>query len=149
MINFKSSINSNKLDTLVNDYEIIAEDIEIKDNGDIMAIREISPSKQIMIIPIKNVISSEEEYQFNQYFSRSSKEKLIGRLLIEKFLGNESIYNSFIEDLPKPNQLLDYYHYDDETKKEFERRSLVKYIYVDRKSEYDSLIRKIPSNVLN
>ena len=100
-----------------------------------------------MIIPTKNILSSEEDYQFKQYFSKSHKEKLIGRLLIERFLGNESLFYNFIEDLPKTEEINDYYHFSDEHKTEFTRRSMVNHNFSDRKSEYESLIRKIPSNV--
>jgi hypothetical protein len=109
--------------------------------------KEITTNKQMLIIPTANVMSSEEEYQFKGYFSRTTQEKLVGRLLIEKFLGSESYYYSYIESLPKDNELLDYDHYTDSNKEEFNRRSLIKYTYVDRKNEYETLIRKIPSNV--
>ncbi len=100
-----------------------------------------------MIIPTSRIISSEENYQFKEYFSRSSKEKLVGRLLIERFIGNASFCYEFIESLPKSDDFIDYYPYTDENKLEFEKRSMVKYIWSDWRNEYETLIRKIPSNV--
>lgn len=141
------SNNNNILNTLVNKYEAIVENVKIDDEGKMRATNEISTNKQMLIIPTVNVMSSEEEYQFKSYFSRSSKEKLVGRLLIERFIGNESYYHAFIEALPKPEEIQDYYHYSDNNKEEFNKRSLIKYNWADRKNEYETLFRKIPTNV--
>jgi hypothetical protein len=69
--------------------------------------------------------------------------------LIERFIGNASYYYEFIESLPKSDDFTDYYHYTDENKEQFEKRSMVKYTWSDRRNEYETLIRKIPSNVNN
>jgi hypothetical protein len=143
-----NTLATNKLiENLVNKYEAIVDNIRYDDSNNMIAVREISTNQQIMIIPTANVMSSEEDYQFIKYFSKSNKEKLVGRLLIERFLGNESYYHVFIESLPKPDELLDYYHYSDKLKQEFNRRSLIKYIWQDRRSDFEDLTRKIPYNV--
>ena len=107
--------------------------------------KEISTNKQILIIPTANVMSSEEQYQFKDYFSKNAKEKLVGRLLIERFIGQESFYYYFIESLPK--DLEDYYHFNEKNMEEFNKRSLIKYNLPDRKVDYEALMRKIPTNV--
>ncbi len=136
-----------QLDTLVKKYEAIVEGIEMDNDNNMIAKTEIFTNKQILIIPSSNIMSSEEEYQFKGYFSKNNKEKLVGRLLIERFIGNESYYYNYIEYLPKLEDLNDYYHYTDKHKEEFNRRSLIRYNWQDRKSEYEALVRKIPSNV--
>jgi len=113
-----------------------------------VAVREISTNKQLLIIPTTNIMSSEEDYQFKNYFSKNSKEKLIGRLLIEKFVSGDSYFNVFIESLPKIEELTDMYHYSQNHKDEFEKRSLVSFTLKDRRLEYDNLVRKIPLNVI-
>jgi hypothetical protein len=142
-----SSITSNSLESLINKYEAIVENLIMNKEGELVATSEISTNKQILIIPTSRVISSEENYQFKEYFSRSNKEKLVGRLLIERFIGNASYYYEYIESLPKVNELTDYYHYSDANKEQLEKRSLLKYTWSDRRNEYETLIRKIPSNV--
>lgn len=142
-----SSITSNSLETLVNKYEAIVENLIMNKEGNLVATSEISTNKQILIIPTSRVISSEENYQFKEYFSRSNKEKLVGRLLIERFIGNASYYYEYIETLPSISELTDYYHYSDYDKEQLEKRSLQKFTWSDRRNEYETLIRKIPSNV--
>ena len=112
-----------------------------------IATKEISTNKQLLIIPTTNIMSSEEDYQFKNYFSKNSKEKLIGRLLIEKFVANDSYFSAFIESLPKIEDLSDLHHYSESQKTEFEKRSLISYNLIDRRLEYDNLVRKIPLNV--
>jgi hypothetical protein len=87
-------------------------------------------------------MTSEANYQFKEFFSKNNKEKLVGRLLIEKFIGNESYFYDFIENLKKPENLLDIHHYTQNNKVNFLRRSLIQYRFPDRKSEYDSLISR-------
>ena len=107
-----------------------------------MARKEITTNKQILIIPSRNVMTSEANYQFKEFFSKNNKEKLVGRLLIEKFIGSESYFSEFIDNLKKPELLLDYYHYTQNNKFNFQRRSLIQFKFSDRKSEYDSLISR-------
>ncbi len=147
-LNVVCVLSSNSmLNSLVDKYEAIVENLEMNPSGELKASKEITTNRQIMIIPTAKVISSEENYQFKEYFSRSNKEKLVGRLLIERFIGNASYYYEYIESLPKPDQLEDYYHYSDANKEELEKRSIIKYTWADRRNEYDTLITKIPSNV--
>jgi hypothetical protein len=136
------------MQSLIDKYEAIIENVEMSESGQLKATREINTNTQILIIPTANVMSSEEKYQSSEYFSRNNKEKLIGRLLIEKFIGTESFYFTFIESLPRPEQLEDFYHYSETNKQEFNRRSLVKYNFVDRKADFDALIQRIPSGVI-
>jgi len=146
---FLNIISSNSFEKLVNKYEGLIEDMYVDEKtGELRAKREINTNKQILIIPTRNIMSSEEKYQFEEYFGRSTKEKLIGRLLIERFIGEESFFHEYIERLQKPSDLIDYYHYNDHNKKELNRRNLIKYSFSDRKAEYDALITKIPSNVI-
>ena len=147
-INFVSMVSSSSsLDSLINKYEAIVENLEQNTEGKMVATKEISTNKQILILPTSRIISSEENYQFKEYFSRSSKEKLVGRLLIERFIGNASYYYEYIDTLPKPSDLVDYYHYTDANKQELDKRSLIKFTWSDRRNDYETLIRKIPSNV--
>jgi hypothetical protein len=139
---------SSILNTLVDKYEAIVENVDIDQDGSMRSTKEISTNRQMLIIPTANVMSSEENYQFKEYFSRSNRDKLVGRLLIERFVGNESYYHSYIETLPKPEDLQDFYHYSDNSKEEFEKRSLIKYNWADRRGDYETLIRRIPTNVL-
>jgi len=141
-------IYSTNIEKLINKYDSILEDISInEDNGELKAKKEINTNKQILIIPTRNIMSSEEKYQFEEYFSRSVKEKLVGRLLIERFIGNESYFYEFIENLPKPYELIDFYHYSENDKVELNKRNLINYNFKDRKADFDALITKIPSNV--
>jgi hypothetical protein len=110
-----------------------------------IAKKEISTNKQIIIIPTANTMSSEEKYQFKEYFSKNSKQKLIGRLLIERFIGQESYYFDYIESLPK--DLEDYYHYTEGNKEQLNKRSLINFTFNDRKADYEALMSKIPTNV--
>lgn len=107
-----------------------------------IARKEITTNKQILIIPSRNVMTSEANYQFKEFFSKNNKEKLVGRLLIERFIGNESYFFDFIENLGKSEKLLDFFHYTQNNKNNFQRRSIVQYKFTDRKSEYDSLISR-------
>jgi hypothetical protein len=93
-------------------------------------------------------MSSEEKYKFSDYFNKSNKEMLIGRLLIERFIGTESFYFKFIESLPQPEELQDWYHFSDLNKEEFNKRNLLRYNFIDRKAEYENLAEKIPRNVI-
>ncbi len=148
LINNISVLSTNPiLDTLVSKYEAIVENVDIEADGVMRATREISTNQQMLILPIVNVMSSEENYQFKEYFSKSNKEKLVGRLLIERFVGKESYYSAYIETLPKPHELKDYYHFSDNSKEELFKRSLIKFNWADRRAEYDNLITKIPTNV--
>ncbi len=141
-------IYSTNIEKLINKYDSILEDISINEsNGELRAKKEINTNKQILIIPTRNIMSSEEKYQFEEYFSRSTKEKLVGRLLIERFIGNESYFYEFIENLPKPTELIDYYHYFELDISEFNLRNLINYNFQDRKADFNALITKIPSNV--
>jgi hypothetical protein len=137
----------NTLESLINKYEAIVENIEMNDQGKMRARKEISTNKQMLIIATSSVMTSEEDYQFKEYFSKSNKEKLVGRLLIERFIGNSSYYYSYIESLPKEEHMQDYYHYSDSNKEELAKRSFIKYTWVDRKNDYENLIRKVPTNV--
>lgn len=132
---------------IITKYEAIANDVDFDQNDVMYAIKEISTNKQLLIIPTTNIMSSEEDYQFKNYFSKNSKEKLIGRLLIEKFVANDSYFNIFIESLPKIEELTDMYHYNGAHKDELQKRSLVSFTLKDRRTEYENLVRKIPLNV--
>jgi len=112
-----------------------------------ISLKEISTNKQLLIIPTTNIMSSEEDYQFKNYFSKNSKEKLIGRLLIEKFVASDSYFNVFIDSLPKIEELTDMYHYNQKHTEELKKRSLISFTLKDRREEYDNLVRKIPLNV--
>jgi hypothetical protein len=137
----------NVLDNLINKYDATVENIEFDSEGRMLARKEISTNKQILIISTGSLMTSEEDYQFKEYFSRSDKEKLVGRLLIERFIGNSSYYHSYIESLPKLDEISDYYHYTDSHKEELSKRSFIKYNWLDRKNDYETLIRKVPTNV--
>ena len=140
-------VRNNLLKTLIDTYEAIIENVEIDEQGSLKAIREINTSTQLLIIPTANVMSSEEKYKFSDYFNKNSKEMLVGRLLIERFIGTESFYFKFIESLPQPEELIDYYHYNELNIDEFNRRNLVKYSFVDRKADYESLVARVPAGV--
>jgi hypothetical protein len=135
------------LKTLIDTYEAIIENVEINDDNSLKAIREINTSTQLLIIPTANVMSSEEKYKFSDYFNKDSKEMLVGRLLIERFIGTESFYFKFIESLPQPEELIDYYHYSADNIEEFNRRNLVKYSFIDRKGNFEALMKKVPAGV--
>lgn len=137
----------NHLHNITEKYQAIVENIREDENGDLRATREISTNSQIFIISTANIMSSEEEYQFKDFFSKNDKEKLAGRLLIERFLGNNSYYYEYLNSLPKPNELEDYYHFTEYNKEELKKRSLISYNWNDRKEEYEALNRKIPTNV--
>ena len=140
--------STSNFEKLILKYEGVLEDIYIEEaTGHLKAKTEIDTNKQIVIIPTRNIMSSEEKYQFQEYFLRSPKETLIGRLLIERFIGNESFFFEFIEQLPKLEELMDYYQYSQQNIDFLNIRNLVKYNFIDRKSEYEALITKIPSNV--
>ena len=143
-----ASTSTSAIDLLVNKYEAIVENIVLDSSGKMTATKEISTNKQILILPTSKVISSEENYQFKEYFSRSNKERLVGRLLIERFIGDASYYYEYINTLEKPSELMDYYSYSEESREQLEKRSLIKYSWTDRRNEYETLIRKIPSNVI-
>jgi hypothetical protein len=110
-----------------------------------IAKKEISTNKQIIIIPTANIMSSEEKYQLKEYFTNNSKQKLVGRLLVERFISQESYYFDYIESIPK--DLEDYYHFSDKNRENFNKRSLVTYQFNNRKSDYEDLMSKIPTNV--
>lgn len=129
---------SKKFDAIVESIDLITEQGQTK----MIAKKEITTNKQILIIPSRNVMTSEANYQFKEFFSKNNKEKLVGRLLIEKFIGNESYFFDFVENLQKSEQLLDYYHYTQNNKNNFQKRSIIQYKFSDRKSEYDSLMSR-------
>ena len=135
------------LDDLTKTYDLITEKIKYdKENNQIKSTAEIQTNEQILIIPLTKVISSAEPYQFEEFFNRNQREKLIGRLLIEKFIGQNSTQHQYIESLPSPGELTDYYHYSEENIKELNRRVyFTKGTFENRKEQYESLIKKIPS----
>jgi hypothetical protein len=137
------------LSQIVNKYEAIVNDITFDDQDNMISLKEISTNKQLLIIPTTNIMSSEEDYQFKNYFSKNSKEKLIGRLLIEKFVSTDSYYNIFIDSLPKIEDMSDLYHYNQRHIEELNKRSIISFTLKDRREEYDNLVRKIPLNVNN
>lgn len=147
ILKLSSLLAYNPIESLVTKYDAIVENIVIDQENKMKATTEISTNTQLLIISTGSVMSSEEDYQFKEYFSRSKKEILVGRLLIERFLGNSSYYHSYIETLPKPEEIKDYHHYSETMKEEFNKRSIIKYDWEDRKSNYESLFRKIPTNV--
>ena len=133
---------------IVNKYEAIVNDIDFDAEDKMTSLKEISTNKQLLIIPTTNIMSSEEDYQFKNYFSKNSKEKLIGRLLIEKFVASDSYFNIFIDSLPKIEELTDMYHYTQMHTDELKKRSIITFTLKDRREEYDNLVRKIPLNVI-
>lgn len=139
---------SSKIKTLkemISKYEIIIENLDLSENHEnIISSREITYNKQILIIPTAYTISSNENYQFKEYFSKNTKESLIGRLLVEKFIGEESYFNEFISSLPKLHH--DFYHFSEKEKEEFLKRSLNSHNFNLRKENYENLIKKIPSS---
>lgn len=139
------------LDDLTKTYDLITEKIKYdKENNQIKSTAEIQTNEQILIIPLTKVISSAEPYQFEEFFNRNQREKLIGRLLIEKFIGQNSTQHQYIESLPSPGELTDYYHYSEENIKELNRRVyFTKGTFENRKEQYESLIKKIPSNPMS
>lgn len=148
--------NSENLKLISSKYDIVIENIKFDNNNQdqqntitnnyITANKEITINDQILIIPTINTISSTEDYQFKEYFSRSSKEMLIGRLLIERFIGKDSFFNDFLNTFPGPQEINDYYHYSDYHKLELNKRSINKHSFENRKDNYESLITKIPSS---
>jgi hypothetical protein len=136
------------LSQIVNKYEAIVNDIDFDAEDKMTSLKEISTNKQLLIIPTTNIMSSEEDYQFKNYFSKNSKEKLIGRLLIEKFVASDSYFNIFIDSLPKIEELTDMYHYTQMHTDELKKRSIITFTLKDRREEYDNLVRKIPLNVI-
>jgi len=132
------------INNLISKYEILIENLDLSEkNEKIISSREISYNKQILIIPTAYTISSNENYQFKNYFSRNTKEMLIGRLLVEKFIGEESFFFEFISSLPK---IHDFYHFSEKEKEEFFKRSLNSHNFSSRKENFENLIKKIPSS---
>lgn len=141
----------NTLNIISSKYDIILENIDTSESnynkdqiGEIKAFKEITSNKQILIIPTMNSISSEEKYNFKEYFSKSTKDMLIGRLLVERFVGEESFFSDYLNSLP--TTFSDYYHFDEKEQEEFQRRSLNVHSFENRRSNFDNLIRKIPSS---
>lgn len=140
---FSSKIKT--LKEMISKYEIIIENLDLSENNEnIISSREITFNKQILIIPTAYTISSNENYQFKEYFSKNKKELLIGRLLVEKFIGEESYFYEFISSLPKLHH--DFYHFSEKEKEEFFKRSLNSHNFILRKENYENLIKKIPSS---
>ena len=129
MISFTISQSKiNTLNKISSKYDIILENIDTTENNyntdqkeDIKALREITSNKQILIIPTMNSISSEEQYNFKEYFSNSTKDMLIGRLLVERFVGEESFFFEYLSSLPLT--FSDYYHFDEKEQDEFQRQA--------------------------
>ena len=116
----------------------------------IRALKEIEEGDEIMNIPIQNVISSEEHYEYKEYFNDNSKQKLIGRLLVECLLENKSLYYEYIKSLPQDDELKDYNHLSEKNQKESEKRIFSFNNQTDiieqRKKEFEKLQQKISSN---
>lgn len=133
-------------------YEIITDNIRYDPNANsIKSISDIQTNQQIAIIPLNRVMSSSEPYQFEEFFNRNHKEKLIGRLLIEKFIGVNSTYYHFIKSLPSSEDLTDYNHFTESQIKEFNNRIFINnnnYTKQNQqlKNEYQQILQKIPSN---
>ena len=133
-------------------YEIITDNIKYDPNtNSIKSISDIQTHQQIAIIPLNKVMSSSEPYQFEEFFNKNYKEQLIGRLLIEKFIGVNSTYYYFIKSLPSSEDLTDYNHFTESHIKEFNNRIFINnnnYINQNQqlKNEYQQILQKIPSN---
>ncbi len=135
------------LSKIINKFEAIIDNVDLdKDQTKLYTSKEVSFNKQLFIIPIANTISSVEEYQFKEYFSRSNKDMLIGRLLVERFLGEESLFNDVITSLDGNYSINDYFTYDDKEIAELSKRSLNKHVFENRKANYENLLKKIPSS---
>ena len=142
-----------QLNKIVTTYKAIVENIDLREasynqsqKDDLLSNDEITVNKQILIIPTVNIISSEENYQFEEYFSRTTREKLIGRILLEKTLGKDSTFHEFIMTLPKDFD--DFNHFNAAHKEQVEKRMFVSFNNEDKKELYETLVRKIPSNTI-
>lgn len=142
-----------QMNKVVSTFKAILENIDQNESSytesqgkKLISSEEITVNKQMLIIPTTNTISSEENFQFEEYFNRSAKERLIGRLLLEKTLDKDSVFYDFISSLPK--EFNDYYHFSSNHIDDFDKRSLNKHSFENRQESFDTLVRKIPSNTI-
>ena len=114
------------------------------------AIRDMYRKDLIFSIPLNNTLHPLEDYPFKEYFNLSTKDTLIGRLIIEKILGNESMLSTWIESLPNSNELNDLYHFSAADLQDFLSRSYEDFFNLKARKEKFLKIRKnLPLEVLN
>ena len=58
----------------------------------------------------------EHDYFLKDYFNANERTKLIGKLLVERMLGESSEYYHYINSLPQPDLINDYHHFSIEEK---------------------------------
>lgn len=139
----------NQMNSLISKYKLIVDGIDLSSGGDkLLAKDEITVNQQMIIIPTSNTISSTEKYQFEEYFNKSQRERLIGRLLLEKTLGSKSFFYEYVNTFPSISKCLDYNHFNDNYIEELNKRSINNHEFKNIKQEFESLLRKIPSNVI-
>ena len=114
------------------------------------ASRDLYRKELIFSIPLNNTLHPLEDYPFKEYFNLSSKDTLIGRLIIEKILGNESSLYFWMESLPKPNEMNDLYHFSSIELQDFLSRSYEEFTNLkNRKEKYLKIRKNLPQEVLN
>lgn len=138
----------NQMNSLINKYKLIVDGIDLSSGDRLIAKDEITVNQQIIIIPTSNTISSVEKYQFEEYFNKSQRERLIGRLLLEKTLGSKSYFYEFVNTFSVNNKCLNYNHFNDSQKDELTKRSINSHEFKNVNQEFETLLRKIPSNVI-
>lgn len=119
-------------------------------NSSFIAFRDLYRKDLIFSIPLNLTLHPLEDYPFKEYFNISTKDTLIGRLIIEKILGNESSFYPWLESLPKPFEMKDLYHFSSSELQDFLNRSYEEFIYLkSRKEKFFKIRKNIPLDVLN
>ena len=117
---------------------------------DLEATRDIYRKDLIFSIPLNATLHPLEDYAFKEFFNISSKDTLIGRLIIERLLSNVSSLFPWLETLPKPKDMTDLFHFNDRDLGEFLSRSFEDFPYLkSRKEKFLKIRKNIPISLLN
>lgn len=142
-------LNSSDISEWIHSQGIILGNIELSNSG-FVALRDLYKKDLIFSIPLNNTLHPLEDYPFKEYFNISTKDTLIGRIIIEKVLGNESFLYPWIESLPEPSDLKDLFHFSTSELQDFLSRSYEEFAYLKvRKEKYLKIRKNMPLEVLN
>jgi len=139
------------LDSFISSSKIILGNVEFDAKSlDFQASRDLYRKDLIFSIPLNNTLHPLEDYAFKEFFNFSSKDTLIGRLIIEKLLSNESSLFAWLDSLKKPEEMLDLYHFSEKDLEDFQKRSFEDFSYLKvRKEKYLKIRKNLPVSLLN
>jgi hypothetical protein len=123
--------------------------VELRSDNKFYITRDVYQGDIILSIPLSLTIHSLEDFIYKEYFNITEKQTLIGRLLIEKTLGEESSFYPWVTNMHGANEMEDFYHLSEAELKQLNRRSFEEFSLSERRQAFVKLRRNIPSEIFN